>query len=88
MQTFEDKGEKWATIQKQDTQFRAKQYQVKLKELMLLPNQTAGKQDHLEENVDKPKDPQELEDEFAEIDRLTYNLFNVILKRHTELEKI
>ena len=40
---FHKDDEKWATIQKHDSQFRAKKYQVKLTELLPLPGQTIAK---------------------------------------------
>ena len=40
---FHKDDEKWATIQKHDSQFRAKKYQVKLTELLPLPGQTIVK---------------------------------------------
>ena len=39
VQTYKEDGEQWATIQKQNTQFRKKQYEVKMAELLLLPGQ-------------------------------------------------
>ena len=36
---YTKKDEAWATIQKHDTQFRAKKYEVKLSEIILLPGQ-------------------------------------------------
>ena len=39
IQKFSKNGEPWALIQKHNTQFRRKQYEVKIAELILLPGQ-------------------------------------------------
>ena len=39
VEIYSKDNETWATIQKHDSQFRAKQYEVKLSEIMLLPGQ-------------------------------------------------
>ena len=53
---------------------------------MLLPNQVKSPQT-AEEDLDEIKNPQEVTDEFAEVNKLTFKLFNVILEGNSSLGK-
>ena len=56
---FTEQGETWATIQKRNSQFRAKKYSVKTSELLLLP----GQQFYENEDNDEDEDNANLDSE-------------------------
>ena len=51
--TYEKQNEVWATIQKRNSQFRTRKYEVKLAELMLLPGQSSRVDLKNEDNAKK-----------------------------------
>ena len=80
--TFESNNEKWAKIQKSENQFRAKQYDAKFSELILIPGtrvselspdniqEEKGEISEKEENFDKKNDDLEKDTEVISEDRL------------------
>ena len=88
---YEDNDEQMAILQKTDTQFRQKEYKLKLSELIPLPGQgkDPGKHDVLEEDIATHKG-HEIEDEFlinnlkVEAEDLIYNIANQIMKTSFE----
>ena len=70
----------WATLQKHDSQFRAKQYKAKFSEIILLPNQSYKNID-IKEDIERTTF-NELEDEFATINMLTLDLISVISRQN------
>ena len=84
IELFSKNYENWATIQKHDSQFRAKQYKAKLTELIRLPGQNY-KSESTNEDMQQMYSPQELVDEFANITQLTCRILNLVA---TNVEKM
>ena len=85
---FEKNGEKYATLQKHDSQFRAKQYKLKISELLLLPNQKLEQAtDDLEKTL-QPLPTNDIEDEFTKVNNLSFKLFNIIANQIEKLEDV
>ena len=88
---YEDKGEQMATLQKSDTQFRQKEYKLKLAEIIPMPGQNVKqtKNDLIEEDVDKLED-NEVKDEFlinnlrTEAHRIVNDLASTVMKASFE----
>ena len=86
VETFMKNSEPWATVQKHDSQFRAKQYKVKEAELVKLPGQDYKRE--IEEELQPINAPDELIDEFADITYLSCKVLRTISKQMLKLTDI
>ena len=62
---YEENGQKWVTVQKQHTQFRAKKYKVKMSELIKIPGQQSNKETDIVQDMGGQANYNDISDEIA-----------------------